>query len=151
MCEAGACPSTAPKKGVCATFKVTNACVDGSPEVESDFQGKNDWCGADYSHEQCKQNPDSCAENTNDPKRAHTNHYGYAAHFDLQNINNQLSALGWVDGSSNALNAEVTWEAVACDDPEVGFKGPNDYVGDCPVSSVNSFDELQSAADPQWS
>lgn len=50
-----------------------------------------------------------------------------------------------------ALNAEVTWEAVACDDPEVGFKGPNDYVGDCPVSSVNSFDELQSAADPQWS
>ena len=148
MCVEGKCPKSSPAKGTCATFKVTNACVDGSPASGSD-EGGNDWCGMDFSHLQCEKNSEECAKNTGDSKRAHTNHFGYSAHFDLQNVNDQLQSLGWVSGSQS-LNIEVTWEAVACDDVDDPFLGPNDYQAACPESSVQSFDELSDANEVQW-
>lgn len=147
LCPEGGCPSTSPPKGKCATFKITNACVDGSPA--SGNKGLNDWCGMDYSHLECKNNPEACAKDTGDTTRAHTNHYGYSAHFDLQNVNDQLASLGWVVGS-NVLNAEVTWEAISCDDAKDPFLGPNDYQGACQISSEQSFDDLLDASDVNW-
>lgn len=91
--------------GVCRVFKVENRCGDGFDDGRGD-----DWCSQVLSHEECAADPDEACR-----KRGATNRYGYSAHFDLQNVNGQIDALGWD-------NVEVTFEEVAC--AVAGWRGP---------------------------
>eukprot|EP00929_Paragymnodinium_shiwhaense_P065392 TRINITY_DN32788_c0_g2_i1.p1 TRINITY_DN32788_c0_g2~~TRINITY_DN32788_c0_g2_i1.p1 ORF type:complete len:913 (-),score=220.00 TRINITY_DN32788_c0_g2_i1:23-2761(-) len=84
------------KEGVCRVFKVDNRCGDGYGE------GGGNWCSNEMSWQECQADPARCAQ------RGSTNQYGYTAHFDLQDLNGQISqVLGWD-------NVEVTFEPVSC-------------------------------------
>lgn len=87
--------------GVCRVFKIDNRCGDG-------FDGDQRhppypyWCSQNMSWRDCEMNPQECS------KTGSTNFYGYTAHFDLQDLNFQISkGLGWD-------NPEVTFEPVTC-------------------------------------
>eukprot|EP00441_Pelagodinium_beii_P033401 CAMPEP_0197649552 /NCGR_PEP_ID=MMETSP1338-20131121/28824_1 /TAXON_ID=43686 ORGANISM="Pelagodinium beii, Strain RCC1491" /NCGR_SAMPLE_ID=MMETSP1338 /ASSEMBLY_ACC=CAM_ASM_000754 /LENGTH=245 /DNA_ID=CAMNT_0043223777 /DNA_START=58 /DNA_END=791 /DNA_ORIENTATION=+ len=85
-------PTTA---GTCRVFKVTNRCGDGY-----DTNHPN-WCSQQMSYEHCASNPSQCRQMGN------TNHFGYPAHFDLQDFHRQITdGLGWD-------NVEVTFEKVS--------------------------------------
>ena len=73
----------APTNRASKVFMVTNLCPNVSPNSQ--------WCGQTNQH----------------PK----NSYGYLEHFDLENGNGQISALGW-------NNPEVTWEFTSCNNHE---------------------------------
>jgi hypothetical protein len=83
---------------------VENRCGDGFDDGRGD-----DWCSQGLSHEECAADPDEACR-----RRGATNRYGYSAHFDLQNVNGQIDALGWD-------NVEVTFEEVAC---AAAWRGP---------------------------
>lgn len=93
-----------PKADVCRVFKITNRCGDG-------FRQYPMWCSNNLSYADCQADPVLC-------QRMHsTNHYGYPAHFDLQDFHLQVSGsggLGWD-------NVEVTFEPVSCTE----WKGPD--------------------------
>jgi hypothetical protein len=79
----------------CLVVKVENRCGDGWP-------GADNWCRNTMSADECVADPGKCASH------GATNNYGYAAHFDLQDANLQVSqGLGWD-------NVEVTVESVSC-------------------------------------
>lgn len=80
----------------CITVQITNRCGDG---YNNSAQAQ--WCRQQMTPSQCELNPSECANMLN------TNDYGYSAHFDLQNVNGQIDALGWD-------NVEVTFEEVDC-------------------------------------
>lgn len=91
-----------PEEGECRVFKITNRCGDGFKEYPM-------WCSNNLSWPECKANPHICRQMHS------TNHYGYPAHFDLQDFHHQiLQGLKWD-------NVEVTFEPVPCD--EGGWKG----------------------------
>lgn len=101
--------STAP--GVCRVFKIDNRCGDGfdmgmgrsDSFNQSIASSRYDyWCSNEMTYQECQNNPSGCRANGN------TNMFGYAAHFDLQDLNLQISqGLVW-------NNPEVTFEAVSC-------------------------------------
>jgi len=131
-----------PKEGVCRTFKITNRCGDG-------FKQYPMWCSNNLSAHECKENPHVC-------RQLHsTNHYGYPAHFDLQDFHHQiLSGLGWD-------NVEVTFEKVKCKESwkgqdwncycdsaegEKGTGSPPDNLGDT-EETVDDDDQDSSSID----
>jgi len=94
-------PTTA---GTCRVFKVTNRCGDGYDD------DKPDWCSQHISYQHCASDPSKCR------KTGMTNHFGYPAHFDLQDFHRQITDdLGWD-------NVEVTFEKVSCSQ----WSGPSD-------------------------
>merc|ERR1719334_634245 len=92
----GALPSSS-ASSQCITVQITNRCGDG---YKASHEAQ--WCRQEMTPSQCQANPGQCASN-----RLNTNNYGYSAHFDLQNVNGQIDALGWD-------NVEVTFEEVDC-------------------------------------
>lgn len=88
--------------GVCRVFKIENRCGDGFDFEPGRSERFDYWCSNEMTYEECQQNPVACAGNGN------TNMFGYPAHFDLQDLNLQIShGLGWD-------NPEVTFERVPC-------------------------------------
>lgn len=104
----------------CIVFKVANRCGDGYDPTHV----YPEWCSNKMTWQECAEDPTACQQNGN------TNKFGYAAHFDLQNLNGQIDGLGWGN------NAEVTFEPVSCD----RFDGPT-WDCDCPSRpSVPGFE-----------
>jgi len=92
----GTTQGTPPAAGTCRVFKVTNRCGDGFDD------NRPNWCSQHLSWQDCKANPSKCR------KTGSTNHFGYPAHFDLQDFHDQITdGLDWD-------NAEVTFEQVSC-------------------------------------
>merc|ERR1712137_855570 len=91
------------KADTCRVFKVTNRCGDGFD------QNNHNWCSQHMSWQDCKSNPSKCK------KLGGTNHFGYPAHFDLQDFHGHITDLGWD-------NAEVTFGKVSCS----RWQGPSD-------------------------
>lgn len=86
---------------VCRTFKITNRCGDGYKQYPM-------WCSNELSWQECLKSPEQCRQQNS------TNWYGYPAHFDLQDLNYQITShLKW-------NNVEVTFEPVSCSK----WKGP---------------------------
>lgn len=82
-------------------------CGDGYGEED------NYLCGQNMAPWDCVDDPELCKELKN------TNKYGYPAHFDLQDANQQITGKGWD-------NPEVTWELVDCSGGDLG-----DWEADC--------------------
>lgn len=93
--------------GECITIQIENRCGDGYGEED------NYLCGQNMAPWDCVDDPELCKELKN------TNKYGYPAHFDLQDANQQITAKGWD-------NPEVTWELVDCSGGDLG-----DWEADC--------------------
>lgn len=93
------------KPNICKIFKITNNCADGYPYEPTKYQ--NDWCSQNISFLECLNNPYKCQS------KGYTNMYGYPAHFDLMDLHNQITNLGWD-------NPEVTFEQISC----LNFIGP---------------------------
>lgn len=103
-------------EGQCIVVQVENRCGDGYKQYPY-------WCSQEMTYWDCENNANSCQSYD----RA-TNYYGYPAHFDLQDVNGQISAMGWD-------NPEVTFENVPCSEGDFGSWG-DCY---CPKYSGNSF------------
>jgi len=102
-----------PKAGVCRVFKITNRCGDG-------FRQYPMWCSNNLSYAECRADPVLCQQMHS------TNHYGYPAHFDLQDFHLQVSTgLDWD-------NVEVTFEPVSCSE----WNGPD---WNCHCSAIDSL------------
>jgi hypothetical protein len=82
--------------GKCIVIQVENRCGDGYLQP-----GEAQWCRQQMSWTNCVSNPGACSSQGN------TNDYGYPVHFDLQDVNGQIDALGWD-------NSEVTFQPVSC-------------------------------------
>jgi len=105
-----------PNASQCITVQVENRCGDGYQQPT-----EAQWCRQEMSFQECAANAGSCASNG----RA-TNNYGYAAHFDLQDVNHQIDQLGW-------NNVEVTFERVPCSTGKFGNWSQTCY---CPPSQI---------------
>jgi len=91
----GSIPGYLVKADICRVFKITNRCGDGFGQYPM-------WCSNNLSHAECQADPVRCQQMHS------TNHYGYPAHFDLQDFHLQVSkGLEWD-------NVEVTFEPVSC-------------------------------------
>ena len=91
----GAINGKSSKAGECKVFKITNRCGDGFDD------NTPYWCSQKMSYAECEAEPSKCVQSGN------TNDHGYSAHFDLMDLNNQITELGWD-------NPEVTFEEVDC-------------------------------------
>jgi len=77
------------------------------------------WCSNNLSYAECQADPVLCQQMHS------TNHYGYPAHFDLQDFHLQVSqGLEWD-------NVEVTFEPVSCTE----WKGPD---WNCQCSAIQA-------------
>lgn len=78
------------------------------------------WCSNNLSYAECRADPVLCQQMHS------TNHYGYPAHFDLQDFHLQVSTgLDWD-------NVEVTFEPVSCSE----WNGPD---WNCHCSAIDSL------------
>mmetsp|Transcript_69073 Transcript_69073/g.133334 ORF Transcript_69073/g.133334 Transcript_69073/m.133334 type:complete len:426 (-) Transcript_69073:457-1734(-) len=111
-----------PKADVCRVFKITNRCGDG-------FRQYPMWCSNNLSYAECQADPLLC-------KQMHsTNHYGYPAHFDLQDFHLQVS------GGLEWDNVEVTFEPVSCTE----WSGPD---WNCHCSAIEEASHNTTNANP---
>ena len=82
-------------EGQCIIVQIENRCGDGYKQYPY-------FCSQEMTYWDCASDSANCKSYD----RA-TNYYGYPAHFDLQDVNEQVTQMGWD-------NPEVTFEEVSC-------------------------------------
>lgn len=93
--------------------RITNRCADGF-----DDRLNMNWCSSEMTAKECRDDPSKCEAN-----RRNLNMYGYSAHFDLMDMNGQVTqTLGW-------NNPEVTFTEVDCSAEWTCEAGSNAPIG----------------------